>query len=213
MGLLSKILNRDPKWLRDWNSKYVIVEAFTMAGTKYFMFDDVFNIPYERGLKALVYYEEFRMRVNKEYLKLHIEAMDKILSDPSKIDIGLIAKLNNQLKERLELIIEPELLYKLASVVFFDKNEKPEAYDFNYAKKKIEFWKKNMSTQSFFLETPLATLIPFLKLSGTNIDTYSTIVDKINDIHLGSLSNILSRNRKTNGLGNDLHSRRETLQN
>ena len=204
MGLLSKIFNREPKWLRDWNSKYVIVEAFTMAGNKYYMFDDVFNIPYERGLKALVYYEEFRMRVNKEYLKMHVDAMDKILSDPSKIDIGTIAKLNNQLKERLELIVEPDLLYKLASVVFFDKNEKPESYDFNYSKKKIEFWKKNMSTQSFFLETPLVTLIPFLKLSGTNIDTYSTIVEKINDIHLGSLSNILSKSRKMNGLDNGL---------
>lgn len=189
--------------LVDWQSKYVIKEAFTIAGRTFYMFDDVFNIPYERGLKALVYYEEFRMRITKEYLAKHIEAMDKMLSDPQKIDIGNIAKLNNQLKERLELIIEPELLYKLASVVFFDDKEKPYAYDFGYAEKKIKFWKENASAHSFFLETPLVNLIPYLKLSGTNMDTYTEIVEKINRIHLASLSDILSVNKKTNVSGKD----------
>lgn len=203
MGLLSKLLNREPKWLQDWNSKYVIIEAFKMGGRTFYMFDDVFNVPYERGLKSLVYYEEFRMRINKEYMTLHIEAMDKLLSDPKKIDIGKIAILNKQLKERLELIIEPDMLYKLASVVFFDKNEKPWSYEFEYANKKIEFWKKHCTNQSFFLETPLVKLIPFLKLSETNLNTYSTVVEMMNQHHYSFLSNIVSNNKRTRGSGKD----------
>ena len=214
MGFLNKLLNRQPKWLRNWNSKYVIIEAFTMGGRTFYMFDDVFNIPYERGLKSLMYYEEFRMRMKKEYLKMHCDAMDKVLSDPTKIDISNIVKLNTQMKERLNLILEPDMLFKLASVVFFDKNEEPNSYDFNYATKKIEFWKKNITSyQSFFLETPLVTLIPFLKSSETNIDTYSEIVSKINAIHYGYLSDLLSTNKKMNDLDSDFQLRREILQN
>lgn len=213
MKLLSRIFNREPKWLQDWQSKYVIQEAFTMGGRTFYMFDDVFNVPYERGLKSLVYYEEFRMRINKEYMGMHIEAMDKILSDPKKIDIGKIAILNKQLKERLELIVEPDMLYKLASVVFFDKNEKPWSYEFDYAEKKIKFWKKHSTNHAFFLETPLVKLIPFLKLSETNLDTYSTIVEKVNQIHYGCLSDILSNSKKTNASGKDSYLRPGTRQN
>lgn len=217
MEFILKILNRifksEPKWIHDWNSKYVIKEAFTIGGRTYYMFDDVFNVPYERGLKSLVYYEEFRMRINKEYLGLHIDAMDKILSDPKKIDIGKIAILNKQLKERLELIVEPDMLYKLASVVFFDKNEKPWSYEFDYAEKKIKFWKKNATNHAFFLETPLVKLIPFLKLSETNLDTYSTIVEKVNQIHYGYLSDLLSNSKKMNDSGKDSYLRPVTRQN
>lgn len=212
MGLFS-IFNRKPKWTLDLNSKYVIKEAFTMGGRTFYMFDDVFNVPYERGLKSLVYYEEFRMRVTKEYMKMHTDAMDKLLSDPKKIDVSKMAILNKQLKERAELIVEPDMLYKLASVVFFDKNEKPWSYEFEYANKKIAFWKKHCSNQDFFLGTPLVTLIPFLKLSETNLDTYSAVVEKVNQIHYGFLSDILSNNKKTSGLGNDSYLRPETRQN
>jgi hypothetical protein len=54
------------------------------------------------------------------------------------------------LAQRLKLPKDTELLYKLASVVYFDKEESPEVYDFEYAKKKIAFWKESASLVIFF---------------------------------------------------------------
>ena len=83
-------------------------------------------------------YNELSMRCSHEYLLAHTTAVDNILNDKKNIKITELARLNMFLKERLELIVEGEIIMKLASVVFFDENEKP--YEYNY-KYNLEFTK------------------------------------------------------------------------
>jgi cell shape-determining protein MreC len=65
-------------------------------------------------------------------------------------DLFELMKLNNQLSERLEFIYDTDLVYKLASVVYFDEKENPEDYDWTYNQKKIDKWKKDKSINDFF---------------------------------------------------------------
>ena len=58
--------------------KYPIKEAFTIEGRTFYQFEDTFNIPYQRGLKTVTFYEEARMKITYEYLE-HTKAIDKIL--------------------------------------------------------------------------------------------------------------------------------------
>jgi len=177
--------------------KHMIEFAFEVAGMKYYQFDDVFNLPYERGLMALAVYEEVRMRCSREYLSKHVDACRKILHD-SKIDIYKLNALNEQMSDRLDLAIDTDLLYKLASVVYFDKNENPAVYEPEYCNKKIAFWRGNKDVNAFFLQKPLVELIPFLKDVDFDLNTYSEMVGATNKIHSEILQASVSKNTSKN---------------
>lgn len=171
---------------------YRIVPAFISGGVQYSEFDDTFNLPCLRALTALDFYEEFRQRVSLEYLQKHVDAVDAILSDPKKINIGEVSKLNRNLKERMG-IFNFDLAYKLASVIYFDESENPYKYDFKYGREKIEKWKKDMSVDAFFLQTPLQKLIPSLVTSDGSLATYSQIETRAAKYYHDSLTTVLSR--------------------
>src|SRR5689334_9453918 len=103
-------------------NQYKVVEAFKLEGVTYYMFEDQFNLPAGRGLCALTIYEEFNMRTTREYLEAHVRATE-ILLNSNPIKLTAIAQINQNLKERLNLALFPDHIYKLASVVFFDKTE------------------------------------------------------------------------------------------
>lgn len=186
--MISKIKNifkPKPKFLKENPNN--IVKVFEHNGKDYYSFNDSFNVPYERALTALTYYEEFRMRCTREFLIKHTEAVDSLINSKT-IKLTEVAKLNSQLKERLEWILEPELLYKLASVLIFDSSESPYTYDFQYNQKKITEWKKDKELLSFFLQMPIMNVIPYLKDLELNLEGYSEMVQKATKIHLENIS-------------------------
>ena len=176
------------------DEKYRVVEAFRLDGQKYFMFDNSFDTPSGRGLIALTIFEEFNMRCTREYLELHTKAMEKLLSDPKKINIQAIAMINQNLKERLNMALFPDHIYKLASVVFFDETESPYSYDYKYNQKKIDKWKASGGTLDFFMKTPLKELIPSMRLQGHNAETYFHVAEETDNLHHTDLQEVLSSN-------------------
>jgi len=196
------MINKLKKWYQAFNTarwnaglckkyfpdhKYVIEFAFEIAGNKYFRFNDVYTLPYERGLMAIAVYEETRMKCSREYLTEHCNAIAEILRDPKKVDIFRINELNEQMRERLNLAMDVDLLYKLASIVFFDANEPPVLYDADYNAKKITFWKKHRGVADFFLQKPVTELIPFIQSSEFDLDVYSELNERLNEVHLERL--------------------------
>jgi hypothetical protein len=185
----NKIKNLFKRFPKD--IQYPIEFCFEIEGRSFYRFKDYFNIPYERGLKTITFYEEARMKITYEYLEQHTKAVEKILLSP-KIDVYKINELNKILKERLTWYFDTEILYKLASVVFFEKDENPTTYDFQYNAEKIEFWKKHKSVTDFFLQIPLLELMPFLKDAETNLEMYSEITNALTIAHSDLVSSILS---------------------
>jgi len=182
MDLLKKLRKpKDPKKLFS-DSRHIIKHAFEIGKVDYYQFDDVFNLPYERGLMALQIYEECRMGVDREYLKTHVDAFNTALT-AEKIDIFQLHKLNEQLREKMTFNHDANLLYKLASVVFFDKNENPINYELDYNARKIEFWKKNKDAADFFLQMPLKILIPFLNTSDEDLKMSLATAEEVRKIH------------------------------
>lgn len=169
---------------------YVIKEAFTFDGVKYYMFDDAHNIPCERALKQSTFYMEMSSRVDKEYLTLHIQEMEKEFSkanEGKKPDLYRMKMMNDFLKARME-IIDTDLMYKLASIVYFDESEDPGTYDTKYNMEKIEKWKASSNLHDFFSSAPLYRLMPFLKELDVNLDTYSTGAAQIKEQMLQNIT-------------------------
>jgi len=174
-------------------SKYIIEFSFEIAGNKYYSFSDLANIPYERGLMCLALYEQAKMNISREYLERHTEAMDTILNSKT-INIYDIKTLNDQIKDRLALQLDVDLLYNLASVAFFDENENPVLYDAEYCKKKIAFWKKHKGVADFFLQKAITDFLPFLRNLNFDLQTYSMLNEYMNMLHFQRISMLNSKN-------------------
>ena len=170
-----------------------IIDAFKWKGIQYYQFEDPFKVPSGRGLTALNIYEEFQMRCDRPYLEKHCRAIEILLSDPKKINISAIALIHNNLKERLQLALFPDHVYKLASVIFFDKDESPYKYDYDYNNKKIEKWKASGGMLDFLLLVPLKELIPFLNMQDASANTYLRVLDQMDQLHHRELQEILSK--------------------
>lgn len=192
LSRLRKFFKRKPKFYV-LDKQYAVVEAFKYKGVSYFMFDNSFKIPSARAMSALVFYEELRMRCNEEYLRKHVKAFEVLLSDPKKISINMVAILNNNLKERLNLAPFPDHIYKLASVIFFDSSESPYTYDMAYNQKKIQRWKQDPEMLGFFLSREILELMPFMNLPEENAETYFRVLEEVNRMHLNDLHEALSR--------------------
>ncbi len=186
---------------RQQKEKYRIEYAFTCGGTKYYRFADITNLPYERGLQAMYIYNQVEMRCSRDFLLRYTKAIDMILHD-KEIDIFAINKANEILKQRLYMPCDVELLYKLASVAFFDKTENPAVYEETYAEKKIAKWRKDKGVADFFSQKPLKELMPFLQNVGVDLSIYSKLNEELNRTHselVRMLSSIKEQTNTNNG--------------
>lgn len=165
-----------------YDEKYKIVPAFISGGVQYWMFEDPLNITTGRGLTSMVYYEEMLMRCNRDFLNTYLNATDKILTDPKKIDIKKLIHLNILLRERVELLYAvPDHVWKLAAVVFFDDTESPFQIDHAYASKKIKSWQEAGDVKDFFYSTPLKVLVPFLDFPEGGTERYSMVLERVSE--------------------------------
>lgn len=174
------------------DAKYKVIPAFSLAGVDYWMYDSALEVPTGRFFAAMGVYTEMEMNCNKEYLEAHCKAMEKLLSDPKKIQLTYIMQLNVNLSERVKLMPMPEYIYKLASVIFFDKSESLYSYDYEYNKLKIEKWKAAGGTLDFFSKTPLKELVPALTMPERDTQTYLTVNKMVDEIHQALHQDILS---------------------
>lgn len=179
--------------------------AFICDGVEYFHFTDTFNMPCERGLDALAIYEEMNMRCTRDFLLAHTEAIDAVFKTKGSINLTDLMQLNNNLKERLKFIHHPDIIYKLASIMYFDKTENPYRYDNKYAGEKIKKWKKE-KMMDFFLSLPIENLIPSLKQSEEDFNLISEMVSKIDQQHLQKIILILSSQGQKTGSSKALQS-------
>jgi hypothetical protein len=170
-----------------YKADYPLEYAFTCNGVEYFEFVDKNNLPYERGLEALTFYQEMQNGVTNDYLKAYNAKMNQLLSDPRKINLNEIIKLQARFEERCNYIVSKDIIYKVASVAFVDKNEPLTRYDFKMNEKKISNWKENAG-DSFFLSMPIKKLVPFLQKSGDTSLMYLNIVEKMDKIQQDILS-------------------------
>jgi hypothetical protein len=170
-----------------YKSDYPLEFAFHCGGVDYFEFVDKNNLPYERGLEALTFYQEMQNGVTNDYIKSYNSAMNKLLSDPKKINLNEIIKLQAYFEQRCSYIISKEIVYKVASVAFVSKDEPLTRYDFKANEKKIKNWKENAG-DSFFLSMPIKKLVPFLEKSGNTSLMYLSIVEKVEQIQADILS-------------------------
>ncbi len=176
-----------PTYKLDHPTEYL----FTIDGIKHFRFKDISKTCCLRMFAGNDAYNELSMRCTRDYLEQHCKAMDAIM-DGKAINIQKIAQLNLQLKERIDNIFETEIIYKIASIVIFDKTENPYDYDIAYSKEKIARFKKKVITEPYFITRLFKILIGSPDMSEKDLLTVMAVGEKISREHSAVISTMLS---------------------
>ena len=165
--------------------------SFVHEGVEYFRFVNEQNIPSERAFAAIDIYEELNQRITREYLLDFLAGLKTCLN---KGDLVKASNLITFAEQRTGHITNVEILYKLASVLYFDKNENCYSYDREYNEKKISKWKESKDVEGFFLKTPLNDYLPSSNGSEMNTQLFTLAQNKENLRNMEHLLSILSEN-------------------
>ena len=148
-----------------WQDKgdLTIAPAFALGGVQYYEVPGFFNYPQERAMAARDVLMEVDARVTREYLRDHLEAKKKLYAT-NPLNLLEMMKMDTELEQRINWIASPDAIYKLAAIVYFDKNESPLKVNWKYINEvKIPLWKK-YGVASFFLQKPIRKFIPYSEL-------------------------------------------------
>ena len=204
-----KLFNRKPKWNKE--HRHIIVPAFKWKGVQYYQLDDYMNIPCKRALEAIRIYEEFNNRASRSFMLAKCDEIDSALNS------GLLteaARINRDIKDRLNMVYSPDLVINLASIIYFDDNEDPLTYEVDYNKRKVSAWREG-GLDPFFSQLPLSELMPSLDfskidsqmLTSLNRDLSELTIAQIDEILLGKCSTLLSLEQRS-----ELEYQKEILQ-
>ncbi len=133
------------------------------------------------------------MRTSPEFMTAWLTALENTIN-ANPIKITEVADMINVMRERINFAIPTEsIIWELAAVAFFDRNESPYRYDPEYAKDKVARWKQDEGLPAFFFKTPLKDMVSFPDLSEKGLETYLKAVEAVSGKQLEKvLSKVLS---------------------
>lgn len=179
--IIGRIIKQKPKAAKVYfaDTEHRVIPAFECGGVTYYRFEDLNKAPSLRAVMAMQYYREMQQCVDQQYLEDYIIDCEKIFNS-SRVDIYKLKQFLDFLKMRTK-IFDLELVYRLASVIFFDERENMYNYDYTYNTAKIAKWKKDSTIESFFLSEPIRNLAPFLNGTDVNLAEYYRQVESIKE--------------------------------
>lgn len=147
-----------------------VEKAFKCDGVQYYNFREVEGIAMYRYVILQQYARQFQNRITDDELQQSISECEKhINSNP--INLTKVVRVLNYIKERSKMTLEPEIMYRIASVTYFDATERLDNYDEGYNTKKIESWKKK-AMLDFFFAKPMKNIINLKGMSSQDLARY-----------------------------------------
>lgn len=137
-------------------------------GTNWSMVTDWMNIPAERVIPADLAVTRASMGLTAERL---VSAMDEIQKD---LETGQIVEGFNkfaQLKARIQDIPDESLLQDIACVFALLPSEKPDVYDPELNRIKLQIWAQDEKCRFFFIEKAVRYIIDLSNISDVAIRT------------------------------------------
>lgn len=182
------------------NAKHIIKYAFSVAGKHYFEFEDAFNIPCQRALSTIVFYDQVSRKMSTDFLKYAMTAADNCLKSIRDPDNGqyMLRPTDAQNIIRIVLsrlgspMLEPDLMYQLCSAVFFDQDENPEIYEWKHNQEKMALWKSLPDANLFFSAVPIRTCLPYIDAAGDNLPDFNNLMEQRGRTELSYFQSFLS---------------------
>lgn len=143
-------------------------------GNKYYTFEDVKEMAANRHIAGKTAVIEAEFGCSKEQA---IEAMDGVVKALNTQDYSTAAYKALLLKTKFQKADAEKAYLSLATVYVLMEGERPDSYEPEFAKKKLDLWERDIDTRLFFLNTAYTTTE---SLIGTlNLDMATYLMTKI----------------------------------
>jgi hypothetical protein len=191
--------------------KHEVAYQFTckVTGKDYFKMVNDLNLSAERAFAAQDIYAELEQKTDTLYHEGSYKAILEFLSQGKNMDAGMVAW--NGLERIQKHITNWDLMYKLASVLYFDADENVYRYDVAYNEEKIKAWQQDKDIEGFFLKTGFGEYLRLFNSSGMNLSLYIQVQRKRNLQTLEHQLTAFSESEKKTELYTRLKSLVETL--
>jgi len=152
-----------------------ISPAFKIGDEQYYEFDSLLDVPPLRYKKMDQFFTEVNMRMDRDTL---ISLIDKAIEhcDSDNIKISKVVSILMDIKDRTEMIIETETLYRLATCVYYTMDENLYDYDFDYNEKKLKLF-KGQPIKDFFFTKLMKNLVPQINISQEDTQIFLKITE------------------------------------
>lgn len=167
--------------------KNLIEHAVTIKGVELYTFKNLEDMNVKRWQRLNEFLREVELRMTKKELNEYLEMVEIICNQP-EVKIVEIIKLTQAIRAATDLFLETETMYRLASIVYFTKDEDLTDYDFDWGEEKIRMFKTE-PIGDFFLSNPMKKLLPQSDISASALRTFS----KLTEAKLLLLSQLKSR--------------------
>lgn len=172
----------------------LITEEFKCRGVQYYSFKQDSLVRTGRYMFVQNFLQEVFYRMTVDRLKAYIARVrseidgSKTTADGTpQVNFGNAIVFLDQMKNLTELAFEPETVYRLASVIYFDETEDVTRWDRAHNEKKIAAWKEE-GTLDFFYGRPFIELTGLSGISETDLrdclekyqrltESYSTVLN------------------------------------
>ena len=182
--------NVNPDFKNVHHPEYIglIEEAFTVRGVKYYNFKSDTDVRTGRYIFVQNFLQEVYFRMDIDRLKMYIRRVREEIdgSKQGSINVGNACAFLDQMKSLTDLAFEPDTVYRLASVIYFDDTEDVTKWDKGHNDAKIKAWKEE-GTLDFFYRKPFTELMGLKDISETDLRGYLEKVQLMIDAYNTSL--------------------------
>jgi len=142
--------------------------VFSCGGRNYFQYMHDWEYPRLRLEWMNGFAQDMDLRIKRNDL---IEFIDKSISLIDEGKYSESAKLLFEIKDRSQILFNPDCLYRVASGFYFDLGERLDIYDEKYNDAKISLWKKKDLTE-YFLKKLISDSDSFSKSYKGDLKAY-----------------------------------------
>ena len=139
--------------------------AFTDSnGMKYYKYIDEFDIPLMRKAEIQVGLAHLDMGMSKKELHSQLNVIETAINSGRKPDFVMIGHTVREIKAREDMIIHPEIMMELVSLMYVREDENPAEVDNDIQEAKIKQFIKDGKDllYVFFYSAGLSESIPYL---------------------------------------------------
>ncbi len=150
-----------------------IEPAFEFLGVKYYRFRKDADAPYGRYKWVATFLQEVELRMTLPTLNAYLDEIEKNISGgKGGINLTNVSVTIHKIRTRTSLAFDVETAKKLASVIYFDKDEDVTTYDRQKGRDKMEIWGKDLKVMDFFLTKPMSELLGLNDISPAALADY-----------------------------------------
>lgn len=145
------------------------VPGLILKGRQYYRFKNVADMPQNRFVHYLDFRQESDMNISRDVILKYVE---ELKTANNSQDASRIGSLLFMLEDSLANCTPLEMLYNLASLVYFTKQEDLSCYDYDYNQDKIALFKAHTNKDFFFRTLLEQTLKITGNMSPSDIEQY-----------------------------------------